>query len=394
MRQRPKGFTLIVVLLLVALLAVLGTSILSSSQGVLDSALIGLKRDKALFAAEAGAMAALVEVNRDSLWSGFSPVTQPMPNGPETYSAVTYPSGTTTPTGLVVPSGLTYILATGTSDGGIQRTVGILVKTEVGSLDYAVLAKETVEVSGGSRIDSIDPLTGNVLTNPASVATLQTTADSILVSGGSVITGDARAGLGAVSTAVAVASGSSVNGTIGQLTAPIPMDPVVLPLDPTLEPPITYGSGSSNTLAPGVYGDLVVEGGARLTLDPGEYTFSSVTLRGGGQLALTGAVDMYLDNGLNIQVGSILNPSKIPSDFKILVRDGPVDVVSGGTGYYVLYAPNSPVTLAGNGSVYGNIIGRNLQVSGGSAVHFDPNSSGSAMTGGGTTSQIVTHQTF
>jgi len=69
-------------------------------------------------------------------------------------------------------------------------------------------------------------------------------------------------------------------------------------------------------------------------------------------------------------------------------------VVSGGTGYYVLYAPNSPVTLAGNGSVYGNIIGRNLQVSGGSAVHFDPNSSGSAMTGGGTTSQIVTHQTF
>lgn len=381
------------VLLLISLMAMIAAAVMVSGGGVLDTALLGNQRSIAGCAAEAGALAGLVELNKDSTWNGFTPADQTMPNGEGSYNVEVYGEGTTTPSGLVVPAGLTYILSTGTVGDAVRRQVGLMVKTGVGILDYAVLAKQQVVVDGGSRVDTLDPLTGLVLTNPANVATMEVSANSLLVSGGSTIVGDAKAGVGASPTAVTVQPGSTVSGTVGELTAPIPLDPVTLPADPSTQPPQSFSSGVSATLPPGVYGDLVVNGGATLTLDPGEYTFSSVTLNGGGQLALTGPVDMYLDNGLDVQVGSILNPSKIPSDFKIFVQDGPVDVVSGGTGYYVLYAPDSPVKLDGAGTVYGNIVGQTLQVTGGSAVHYDPSTSGSVL-GGGTTLEIVTYQQF
>lgn len=93
-------------------------------------------------------------------------------------------------------------------------------------------------------------------------------------------------------------------------------------------------------------------------------------------------------------MGSILNPSKLPSNLKVYVEQGAVNVEGGGLAYYVLYAPDSDVNFIGGSAVYGNLVGKNLTVDQGSFVHFDPASGGAAVAGGSTTSTIVTHQRF
>lgn len=261
---------------MVGLVAVIGTAVVAVGHGNLASAFAAAQSEKALYAAEAGAWLGVVEATKNPLWNGFNRAVRPMTNGPETYQVDVYRSGETV-NGLTVPPGLTYVLATGRARNGLSRQVGMMIQTGVGALDYAVMAKETILVRGGSAIDSRDPVTGDVLPDPASVATYAVADGSIVVDGGSFIHGDAMAGPNAPGTAVVESGGSDVTGVIGNLTAQgvVPLDPVALPDDPTLAAGVTVTNGATDALTPGTYGDLVVNGGAHPDLAPGVYTLNS-----------------------------------------------------------------------------------------------------------------------
>lgn len=379
-------------LLMLAVLATLTTAMVVIGSGNLAGSFQSVQADQAVYAAEAGGWRAALELSKNSTWTPPGGNTT-LPATQSQYAVQLFPSGSTTPHGLVVPGGLTYILATGASYSGKTKQVGMMVKTGVGAANYAALTVNSISVDGGSAIDSRDPITDLVLPNPASVA-VNTPGATISLSGGSNVMGSAFVGPGASTSLISLGGGCSISGTQGALSAAIPLTAVTLPSDPSALPPGGATSGAVVNFTPGVYGDITVDGGATLNLAPGQYVMKSLAVTGGGQLAITAGVEIYLQGGLNVNVGSLLNPTKNPNNMKFMVQSGAVTINSGGITYGVVYAPACPVTLDGNGTIYGNLIGESLVVNGGSHLHFDPNSTGAGMPGGGTTAQVVSQQTF
>ena len=223
---------------------------------------------------------------------------------------------------------------------------------------------------------------------------VNTPGQTIAVSGGSSIAGSAFVGPSAPTSLISVTGGSSISGTLGSLSGAVPLTAVTLPSDPSALPAGGATSGAVVTYSPGAFGDVVVDGGATLNLDPGTYVFKSLNVSGGGKLAITSGVQIYIQNGLDVNVGSLLNPTKNPNNMKFMIAAGPVNINSGGTSYGVFYAPTSPVSLTGNGTIYGNLIGNSLVVNSGSHLHYDPNSTGAGVPGGGTTALVVSQETF
>lgn len=118
-------------------------------------------------------------------------------------------------------------------------------------------------------------------------------------------------------------------------------------------------------------GDLVVNNGRVLTLDPGIYRFNNATVTGGGQLRISGEVKIYVEGKLRLDNGTDVNPSRIPADLQLLVGDGPVEIQGGNGLHGVIYAPEASVTLANGSGFFGSIVGRTLSVAGGAGLHFD-----------------------
>ncbi|MFA7479158.1 MAG: hypothetical protein WC314_01545 [Vulcanimicrobiota bacterium] len=394
MSSLRKGFAIATVMMVLGILAIITTALVAVGSGNLQTSFMSLRSDKAYYAAEGGGQAALWELSRNSAWTGFTPAVQELPNSECTYKVETFrEGGPSPPNGVIVPPGLVYVLSTGTYDD-FSRQIGLMVRTEVGTLDYAAVAHEKITVQGGSSVTSRDPVTNEVLPQAANIATNGIQDGAITVQGGSTVVGNADAGLGAASTSIVVEGGSNVEGTRGNLSAPVPMDPVVLPADPSGAAPAMADAANIVNLTPGVYGDVTSQGGAEMILAPGEYTFKSLTLQGGGQFAITGPTTIYIQSDVTIMTGAVVNPSKVPTDLKFLVEDGTVTVQQGGLAYYVLYAPTSSVVYQGGSTVYGNLIGNDLTIQNGSHLFFDPASSGAATEGGSTTAMVVSHQRF
>ena len=390
--MRKRGIALVTVLMVIGILATITAAVITMGTGTLKTSFQNLQSEKALYAADAAGKLALVELANSASWPGLP--LQNFGSGPEQIQVDIFASGSTTPHGLTVPAGQTYVLATGISERGLRRQVGMTVTPGAGSLDFAVVADQSITLDGGSHIDSRDPLTDAVLPDPSNIATNAITPPAIALSGGSSIAGNANAGKDAAPGAIQVTGGSSISGTQGNLTAPIPLDPVVLPSDPSLSPPTSLSGGVTQNLSPGVFGNVTVNGGSRLILAPGVYVFNELSLSGGGQMEISGGTEIYVKGDVNILVSSVINPSKNPSDLKFYVETGDVTVQAGGTAYYILYAPDSPVNLDGGADIYGTVVGEQLSLTGGSYVHFDPSTSGAAIPGGGTTVLVESYQRF
>ncbi|MBX3169394.1 MAG: hypothetical protein KF760_18485 [Candidatus Eremiobacteraeota bacterium] len=392
MRQsKRRGATLVAGLLIVTVLVTLASAMVIIGSGNLAGSFQSVQTDQAVYAAEAGAWRAAKELSDNASW--VPPTTNTtLPATQSQYLVQLFDPGEANPVGVTVPPGLKLVLATGAVPSGKTKQVGFMLKTGVGALNYAALTVNGITVDGGSAIDSRDPITDGVLTAPSSVA-VNTPGQTISVTGGSSIAGSAFVGPGA-STSLILADPGSITGTLGSLSGAIPLTGVTLPSDPSALPAGGATSGATVTYAPGAFGDVVVDGGATLNLDPGTYVFKSLTVTGGGKLAITAGVQIYIQNGLDVNVGSLLNPTKNPNNMKFMIAAGAVNINSGGTSYGVFYAPTSPVTLTGNGTIYGNLIGDSLEVSHGSHLHYDPNSTGAGVPGGGTTALVVSQQTF
>lgn len=394
MRLKKSGVTLVVGMLMVTVLVTLTSAMVILGSGNLAGSFQQVQTDQAVCAAEAGGWRAALELSKNSNWTPpGGNIT--LPHTGSQFGVQLFTAGSTTPNGVVVPAGLIYVLSTGATPSGRTKQVGMMIKTGVGALNYAALTGWGITVSGGSELDSRDPATDLVLPDPASIAVNSPMpAIPIMVSGGSHIQGSAYVGPGASTSQIQVIGGSSISGAQGALSAAIPMPPVTLPSDPSLLPPGGATSGATVNYTPGTFGHIVVDGGATLNLAAGTYVFKALEVTGGGKLAISGPVEIFIQSGLTVNVGSLLNPTKDPKNMKFNVGNGIVDITSGGTSYGVFYAPNSPINLDGNGTIYGNLVGLSLNVDHGSHLHYDPNSSGSGVGGGATTAQVISQQTL
>ena len=136
-------------------------------------------------------------------------------------------------------------------------------------------------------------------------------------------------------------------------------------------------------LAPGTYGNIKMSGGD-LIFSAGIYNLNGITqFSGGAQLHISsGPVRInvngkksdgsYLTAPISMSGGGVWNTTNLPSNLAFVYGEPGSITMSGGSGAYMaVYAPNAPITVSGDGDIFGSIVGSTFTASGGSSIHYD-----------------------
>jgi hypothetical protein len=118
---------------------------------------------------------------------------------------------------------------------------------------------------------------------------------------------------------------------------------------------------------------LGVSGGDNVTLAPGTYCFSSVTLSGNSTLTVSGATTINMTGQWDTSGGSVANTSNNPNNLVVNTSwsctGSSCIKITGGTGNYMkLNAPSADVVLSGGSTFNGSFIGRSVDISGGASI--------------------------
>ncbi|MBX9877082.1 MAG: hypothetical protein K2Y22_01365 [Candidatus Obscuribacterales bacterium] len=117
-------------------------------------------------------------------------------------------------------------------------------------------------------------------------------------------------------------------------------------------------------------------------IPPGNYKATSLSISGNGQIQLESNVSTDVVISLEgntagstvISLGGngVSNATQIPSKFQVVTNSSKSTSITGNADFRgVIYAPSSPITIGGNGSVYGAIVGKQVTSTGNATVHFD-----------------------
>jgi hypothetical protein len=133
---------------------------------------------------------------------------------------------------------------------------------------------------------------------------------------------------------------------------------------------IPKSAGGKTALKSGAF---TLSGGDHLTLPPGTYYFSKLTLSGSAYIALSGKTIIYCTGDVDVSGGSILNASHLAANCQLYGMGAKV-VLSGSSEWYgVVYAPGCDITRSGGLSdFFGMAVGKTLTLSGGGGgIHYD-----------------------
>ena len=147
------------------------------------------------------------------------------------------------------------------------------------------------------------------------------------------------------------------------------------------------------TYNPAAY-SLKVGANATLIIPGGTYFLTSLTLDGNSKIEIRGPTRLYSTGTLDMSGGVIANMTGQPKDFLVFnhpyaLPEGhvPTEVgikfTGGAQASLAIYAPEAPVTISGNGDVFGAVVGSDVKVAGNSYFHYDKGLGD--MTGGRTT---------
>ncbi len=124
--------------------------------------------------------------------------------------------------------------------------------------------------------------------------------------------------------------------------------------------------------------NMHITSGATLVLNAGTYNINSLQLTGNAKVRVgTGPVILNLagvgeTEPADLENGSIINPTFIPSNFRILYAGtGALKLTGGSTTAASVYAPNAYVKVAGGADFFGAIVARTIFFGGGSRLHRD-----------------------
>ena len=179
---------------------------------------------------------------------------------------------------------------------------------------------------------------------------------------------------------------TALTGNLNQITRGLVQLPqaVTFPT-PTIPPPGTTNVSSTQTLAPGSYGDISLSGNSVLTLTPGVYDVNSISITGKGQLVVapdpvTGQYGPVVLNvagnnnatPIDLEGNGISNLTYNPADLQILYAGtGTIKIAGNGASAAIVYAPNATADFKGNASFYGSVIANQLLDVGNGAIHYD-----------------------
>lgn len=413
LRSRRSGVIIVVVMLAMTLLAVVALAIVSINSSTLKDEVLYESREVAWTAAEAGSRLGLQQLRADKTWTEFDPKTVAMPDGNSTYTVKVFRELDPSPGhGIVVPANMAYIQSIGRTSGGRVCEVGLMVKLDGGTLDYAAVVKENVQIVNDSVVESRDPATDKVLSEAANIVSNSVDPGTITLDTHSRIDGMARPGPNAPASAVDVRNGAQATMGYSPLNQTVPTDSVTPPFTVNLAKDVVVdGADDSITIGgvklPGLasvtplpsalgYGKLEIRNGGVLKLISGKYVFDSVMIDNGSvKVAVGDTVEFFSAGTVEIRNGAFVNDSKKPSNMKFSVVSGDVklDLSNGGSAYYILNAPDSDVSLTNGSKQYGNLVAKNLKIDH-SSLFFDPASTGAATSGGSTIPIVKSYQRF
>ena len=337
--------------------------------------------------------------------------TQPLHAGPNTvnYSASAelmsmvsiLPFGTTTPV-TVQTWQITAHGDVANVQNGEAEVVTTLERYISPAFAYAAFADAnscaSLSFSGNGTTDSYDsgalPVLGGVVSAPASFNTYggnvgtngnQTDNGANPTINGTLSTPNAGFGVCSAGNVTAF-SGKNLNQITGGL---IQLPQAVSFPTPTIPPPGTTNVKSTQTLAPGNYGDITLSGSDVVTLTPGIYNINSISITGSAQLVVAPYPVGSLNGGqygpiilnvagnnnatpIDLEGNGISNPTYNPGDLQILYAGtGTVKIAGNGASAAVVYAPNSTADFKGNAAFYGSVIANQLLAVGNGAIHYD-----------------------
>ena len=161
----------------------------------------------------------------------------------------------------------------------------------------------------------------------------------------------------------------------------------------SLPAPISYPNGDAATFAtsnnngsiptwayvwPGVSSNSIsLTSGAVLTLPAGNYYLKDITMSGGSELKFAGPSTVYCYGNFHM-TGNTETSANLPQNLRLVMCPGPGGVVPGSVYvsssanlYASIYAPQSAITIAGSGSIYGSVLGKTVSISGSAQIVYD-----------------------
>jgi hypothetical protein len=401
MKKHKAGVAIPLVMVVVVMVMFLGLAI--SSVGMHNLRLIKQSRmsDQALYAAEAGLQKGFFQVKNDRAWQGMSPefANEPLPTDKDydaKYSVWVWnnldgsqsgPSNTVfsqkMPNLTTLPSGSAYILSEGkVNDGKAVKYVGMMVTLERTSLfQYAIFGKQGLDLNN-INVTAYDSFSG------LSVAGGDVGTNAEGWTSGAAVTAKAQAKIGGdLFIYNKYYNQPGIVSTTGQLVLqPRPakmlqLDPVEAPSLPKGNPIPIYDNKKKIVgyeYLPGYsYGNLTVNNNQVVFKGAGQYSFSSISVAGNAQIKVENPsmdpVKIYVDGNITARGTSAFNiqssdQSVQPAKVQVFCTNACTSATVGGNpgGGYVLYAPNADVSIVGNYTINGALVGKKI-INGGNA---------------------------
>ena len=291
-----------------------------------------------------------------------------------------------------------------------QLIRAVRVKTRINyKFQYAMLGKGTIDISGGSMIDSYNSTDPNKSTAGMYDPTKRT--DQAIVATSAKTAGAVKIGNLDIYGKVAVGPGGTVsknNGTIGDVAwvssaandgqiqaghftddvnlfipdvqMPSPFSPFAPGAGVVAGINYTYVLGNGDYTLPSINGNavtIIVTGKARLYI-PGS---TSIGNSGGITVANGGSLEFFSNGNIDIK-GGINNPGMPKAlSFLGMPNCNLVNVNAGGAFACSIYAPEADVTINGGGEGEGAVVANTFKLSGGMRWHYDEGLKGDPLEG-------------
>jgi hypothetical protein len=276
-----------------------------------------------------------------------------------------------------------------------------------------------LSLGGGVMTDSYDSSNmtfdgaGRPVTSP-SFGNLGTNGNLTLGGTGSVVNGSLstpRSGVGNCNTtgaALTMNGGATVTEGIDQMPQPITFPPPAAPnpMPPTtsvgitktttcaslgLSAPTCTGTNGNPTtggltINPNgstlVLGDISLTSGAQINFLPGTYHINSFSTAGNSVITLPGSTPVIFNvagvgqtTPIDFTGSTVSNPSYKSQNFQIQYGGtGTIKLSGGSATALMLYAPLASAQLTGGSDFYGSILAKQIDVQGGTQIHYDRHS--------------------
>lgn len=224
--------------------------------------------------------------------------------------------------------------------------------------NYGVIGLNSISMSGRTT-SSYWSSTGNEAGGAGNIAS----NGNITLSGGAKINGNARSYSGSV-------SGGTITGT----TAALPM-----PLSFPNGDASPYFTNNNNGFASAFMNgqNFVLGSNKNAPLPGGIYVFKDFTTQTGSTVSFSGPTTIYCYGTFNM-TSQTTTSANMPKNLRIVMCPGPtgqapgnMTITAGAALYADIYAPQSTVTIAGGGEIYGSVLGLNVNMSGNGGIHYD-----------------------